>query len=198
MPKKLSHSDENEHSIPLYIETNYSLCLYITECYYLPSYMHPYLKTLTRLSALYLNTCIAYLNTLSRLWGLGSISRYMHRLSQYIESAFGSRLHISKHASPILIHWVGFRLHISIHCRLVSAAPLAANQNQVLRHPSHQPIRIEHPSRHYVTRELSEPGRPFSALGSSRPSIAYLNAWGSPTPPPPPTWSTHTLTTPML
>ena len=45
---------ENEHSISLYIETNYSPCLYITKCYHLPLYMHPYLNTLTRLSAPYL------------------------------------------------------------------------------------------------------------------------------------------------
>ena len=86
----------------------------------------------------------------------------------------------------ILIHWLGSRLHILIHCRLVSAAPSATNQNRVLRHPSRQPITIEHPSRHYVTRELSAPGRPFSALRSSRLAIAYLNIRGSPTPPPPP------------
>ena len=91
------------------------------------------------------------------------------------------------------------RLHISIHCRFVSAPTSAksnitstessANQNQTLRHPSRQPIRIEyyvtlveHPSRQYVTRELSAPGRPFSALGSSRLAIAYLNTWGRPPP----------------
>ena len=31
----------------------------------------------------------------------------------------------------------------------------ATNQKRVLRNPSRQPIRIEHPSCHYVTRELS-------------------------------------------
>ena len=59
---------------------------------------------------------------------------------------------------------VGFRLHILRPCRLVSAAPSATNQNRVLRHPSRHP---EHTSRHYVTRELSAPGRPFSALETS-------------------------------
>ena len=53
---------------------------------------------------------------------------------------------------------------------------------------------MEHLSRHKVTRELSAPGRPFSALGSSRLAIAYLNTWVSITPPPP-TWWAHTLTT---
>ena len=45
----------------------------------------------------YLNTCITYPNTLARLSVLGSISLYMHYLSYYIESAFGSRLHILIH-----------------------------------------------------------------------------------------------------
>ena len=49
--------------------------------------------------------------------------------------------------------------------RVVTRELSAANQNRVLRHPS----------RHYVTRKLSAPGGPFSALGSSRLAKAYLN-----------------------
>ena len=40
------------------------------------------------------------------------------------------------------------RLHILIHCRLASAA----NLNWFVRHPSHQPIRIEY----YVSRVVSQ------------------------------------------
>ena len=98
--------------------------------------------------ASHLITCITYLNTLTRLY-------------------------ILIHASPILIHWVGFRFsapylntlnwHKSSrqpsrfeHPRtLGSRQPIkikhprlsAANQNRILRHPSRQPIKIEH----YVT-----------------------------------------------
>ena len=147
----MSHSAKNERSISLYTETNYSLC--ITECYYLSLYLHPYLNTLTRLSAPYLNTCIAYLNTLSRL------------SAPYLNTC-------------IACSWVGFRLHIFPH-----SSWQHPRQPIRIEHPSRQP---EHPSRHYVTRELSAPGRPFSALGSSRLAIAYLNTWGSSDPPPPP------------
>ena len=96
-----------------------------------------------------------------------------------------------------------------MHCRLVSAPylntlstrlgktrqPLPANQNRVLRHPSHQPIRIENgkkpstssanqnrvlrnPSRqpirieHYVTRELSARVEDPSRLESARYSLS--------------------------
>ena len=48
---------------------------------------------------------------------------------------------------------------------------------------SRQPIRIEHYVTQVVTRDLSAPGGPFSALGSSRLAIAYLNTWGLPPPP---------------
>ena len=56
----------------------------------------------------------------------------------------------------------------------------ATNQNRVLRNPSRQLTALRH------TRELSAPGGPFSALGSSQLAIAYLNTWGPPDQPPPP------------
>ena len=87
-----------------------------------------YLNTWTRLSAPYLNTCITYLNTLSRL--SAPCITYLYTLS---------------------------RLHTLIYCRLGNQSESsftshprlsAANQNRVLRHLSRQPIRIEY----YVTR----------------------------------------------
>ena len=87
-----------------------------------------YLNTLSRLPAPYLNTCITYLNTLSR--PSAPCITYLYTLS---------------------------RLHILIHCQLGSQSESsitshprlsATNQNRVLRHPSRQPIRIEY----YVTR----------------------------------------------
>ena len=63
---------KNNHSISLYIDTNYSLYIiewfaYLNTCipYFFTCITYP--NTLTRLSAPYLNTCTAYLNTLSRL-----------------------------------------------------------------------------------------------------------------------------------
>ena len=52
----------------------------------------------------------------------------------------------------------------------------SANQNGVLRHPSRQPFRFEHP------RALGKGGGPFWDLGSSRLAIAYFNTWGPPPP----------------
>ena len=97
----------------------------------------------------------------------------------------------------------GSRLHVLIHCRLVSAAPSAfVSQSESSTEKTHQlrqPIRIEY----YVTRvvsqsessitspesslrhprALSSGGGPVSALGPSRLAIAYLNTWGPPPPP---------------
>ena len=103
-----------------------------------------YLNTLSRLSAPYLNTCITYPNTLSRL--SAPCITYLYTLS---------------------------RLHILIHCRLGSQSESsitshprlsAANQNRVLRHPSRQPIRIEY----YVTRVV------LTSPESSRLGVATL------------------------
>ena len=119
-----------------------------------------------RLSAPYLNTCIAYLNTLSQL-------------------------HIPLHALPILIHWVDSISYYIETTRLVSAVTSAASQKRVLRYPSRQPIRIEYHSFEKHPRDLAQGGRPFSALSSSRLAIAYLNTWGSSAPPPPHQLSAH-------
>ena len=41
VPKSIATKPKNSHSISFYIETNYSPCLYLTECYFLSYYMHP-------------------------------------------------------------------------------------------------------------------------------------------------------------
>ena len=125
-------------------------------------------------------------------------------------SAENALFHILIHVLTILIHWLGFRLSVpylntcitylntlirlsalrSISCRLSSAA----NQKRPLHHPSRQPIRIEHQKNPSISsanqnrvlrhpRELSAPGGPFSALGSRRLAIAYLNTWETSKPP---------------
>ena len=114
-----------------------------------------------------------------------TVPKMSHSISLYIEtnyrmllpillidSAFGSRLHI-------LIHWTDSapnqnrsRHPIRIeHGKKPSTS--SANQNRVLRHPNHQPIRIEHYLtwvEHYVTRELSAtvevPSRLSARVGS--------------------------------
>ena len=113
----------------------------------LPILIHALPILIHWLSAPYLNTCITYLKTLSRL--SAPCITYLYTMS---------------------------RLHTLIHCRLgnqsessITSHPRlsAANQNRVLRHPSRQPIRIEY----YVTRvvitspESSRLGR-RSLLGS--------------------------------
>ena len=50
----------------------------------------------------------------------------------------------------------------------ITSPDLSANQNRVIRHP----------------RALGLGGGPFSALGSSRLAIIYLNTWAAPPPPP--------------
>ena len=84
-----------------------------------------------RLSAPYLYTCIAYLNKLSRLSRpyLNTWIAHLNTLSR-LSAPYTNTLTTRQ---PIRIE----------HPRLS-----ATNQNQVLRHPSRQSIRIEH----YVTR----------------------------------------------
>ena len=96
----------------------------------------------------YLNTCITYLNTLTRLQIL------IHELPILIHW-LGFRLHILIHALPILIHWLGSRLHILIHCGLISATTRVFSQSKSSTEETHQlrqPIRIEY----YVTRVVSQ------------------------------------------
>ena len=168
-----------------------------------------------------LPNAIAYLNTLTRLhilihailihWvGFRLSAPYLNTLPTRLGNTLGSRL-----SAPYLNtlptrlgNTLGSRLHILIHCRFGSqseSSTLGSRQNRTLRQPSRQPIRIEY----YVTRVVSQSessitsslrhpralgsgGRPFSALGSSRLAIAYLNTLGSSTPL---RWSAHTLTT---
>ena len=76
-----------------------------------------------------------------------------------LDSAFGSRLHILIHASPILDSAFGSQLHILVHCRHGSQSESSITQPvSSLHHPG----------------SLGSGGRPFSALGSSRLTIAYL------------------------
>ena len=138
---------------------------------------------------------------------------YLNTLPTRLGNTLGSRL-----SAPYLNtlptrlgNTLGSRLHILIHCRFGSqseSSTLGSRQNRTLRQPSRQPIRIEY----YVTRVVSQSEssitspesslrhpralgsgwRPFSALGSSRLAIAYLNTLGSS---PPLCSSAHTLTT---
>ena len=118
----------------------------------------------------YLNTCITYLNTLTRL------------------SAFGSRLHILIHALPLLESTFGSisfptrlgntldsRLHILMHCRLGNQAEsntLGSRQKRTLRQPNRQPIRIEH----YVTRVVSQSESSIASPESSLRRTRELSA----------------------
>ena len=112
----------------------------------------------------YLNTCIPYLNT--------SIT-YLNTLTRL--SAFGFRLHI-------LIHWTD-TTRLGSQSESSTRDPSAANQNQVLRHPSRQPIRIEHgknpsTSSAYQNRVLRHPSRqPIRIEHGKNPSTssAYQN-----------------------
>ena len=113
----------------------------------------------------------------------------MHYLSYYIDSASGSRLHI-------LIHWtnttrlgnyprtLGNESASSITSPESSANEhprlSAANQNQVLRNPSRQSIRIEHyviRVKYYFTRELwarvEDPSRLSARVGSLEPILEH-------------------------
>ena len=93
------------------------------------------------------------------------------------------------HSSRLLVHLLGFRFSATYlytlnrhdssrepirieHTRLSAANRIehtrlsAAGQNQVLRHPSLQPIRIEHPwlSAAHQNRVLRQPGRQLTRI----------------------------------
>ena len=100
----------------------------------------------------YLNTCIDYLNTCNT--SLNTLTR------------------------------------LSLSAPYLNTLPIRLGNQENPRTPgARQPIRIdyyvtrvvsqEHSSCDYVTGELSAPGGPFSALGSNRLAIAYLNTWGT-------------------
>ena len=107
--RKLSHSAENTlfhiliHALPILIHASPILIHWLGFRFSAPhlNTCIAYLKTLSRLSAPYLNTCIAYLNILSRL-----SAPYLNTCIFYPNTL--RRLHILIHA--ILIHWVGLRL----------------------------------------------------------------------------------------
>ena len=101
-----------ENTLSLYIETNHALPNAIT----------------------YLNTCIAYLNTLSRLSAPNTWIAYLNKLS---------RLSAPNRCITYLNTLT--RLHILIHC-------LLGNQSESRTPGSRQPIRIEY----YVTRVVSQ------------------------------------------
>ena len=148
---KKSHSTENSAENTLFLILIHALPILIHGLGFRLSapYLNTcitYLNTLSQLSAPYLNTCITYPNTLSRL--SAPCITYLYTLS---------------------------RLHTLIHCRLGNQSKSsntshprlsAANQKQVLRNPSRQPIRIKH----YVTQELSArvevPSRLSTRFGS--------------------------------
>ena len=117
-----------ENTLSLYIETNHALPNAIT---YLNTCI-AYLNTLSRLSAP--NTCIAYLNTLSRLSAPNRCIAYVNTLS---------RLSAPNRCIAYLNTLT--RLHILIHCRL-------GNQSESRTPGSRQSIRIYY----YVTRVVSQ------------------------------------------
>ena len=135
------------HSISFYIETNYSTCLFISECYCLSQYMQPYLNTcniylntLTRLTAPYLFTCIANLNTLSRF-----SAPYLNTCITYLNSLS--------------------RLYILIHCRLVSSRQPIRVEHYVTRVVSQSESSITSPELSITSPEGSRFGW-RSLLGS--------------------------------
>ena len=121
-----------------------------------------------RLSAPYPNTCITYLNTLTRLHIL---LHWTDTTRQPIRIEIPRLSAANQNRDPSAL---GSQSESSI-----TSPESSANQNRVLRHP----------------RAFGYGGGRFSALGSSRLAIAYLDTWRPPTPPPPTTWSAHTLTT---
>ena len=122
------------------------------------------------------------------------------------------------HVLPILVHWFGFRLSAgylnALDGHKLSRQPRAPeyprlsarNQNQVLRHPSCQPIRIEHPRfsaanqnqvlrnptsqpiriEHYVTRVPSARLEDPSRLSARYSLSQNMRVFHPPPPLPPP------------
>ena len=103
----------------------------------------------------------------------------MNYLSLYIESApYPNTLPTRQ---PIRIeHYVTPSPLGSQSKSSITSPESSANQNRVIRNPSRHP------------RSLGSAGGLFSALGSSRLAIAYLNTSGTSGPP---TTTAHTLTT---
>ena len=112
-----------------------------------------YLNTFTRLLAPNLNTCIAHLNTLTRL-----SAPYLNTCIAYLNT-------LTRLSAPFL-NTLPTRLGCRQPIRIEHPRLSATNQNRVLRNPSRQPIKIEH----YVTRELSarpeDPSRLSARVGS--------------------------------
>ena len=147
----------------------------------------PYLYTLNR-TIPYLNTLsltIPYRNTLSR------IIPYVNTLSRTIPY-----LNTLTRTFPYLntlsrtIHYLNT---LRKNPNLAQNQILVGSQSESRTLKPRQPIRIEY---HSAEKNPNAPGqcdRPFSALGSSRLAIAYLNTWRVYHPPP--VWSAHTLTT---
>ena len=106
-----------------------------------------------RLSAPYLNTCIAYLNTLIRLSALDSNSQYIGPTGLVSAAQLATNQHPASESSTK--NTVGSQSESSI-----TELESSANQDRALRHPSRHP----------------------RALGLSRLAIAYLITW-RPSPP---------------
>ena len=122
----------------------------------------PYLFTLNR-TIPYLNTLsrtIPYLNTLSRtIPYLKTLSRTIPYLNTLKKPKFSPK----PNSCP---------------------QPIRIEHQKTLK--PRQPIRIGYHSAEKNPNALGSGGRPFSALGSSRLAIAYLNTWRVYHPPPPP------------
>ena len=127
--------------------------------------------SLTRLSA----PCITYLNTWTRLHililcrlvsaapsALGKIEYYVTRVVSQSETSLEKTHQLRQ---PIRIEYYVTRV-VSQSESSITSLESSANQNRPLHHPSRV---LRHP------RALGYGGGPFSALGSSRLAIAYLN-----------------------
>ena len=115
-----------------------------------------YLNTLTRLSDPYHNTCFTYLTSICRLSApyLNTCITYLNTLTRLPAPYINTLLT----RQPIRIEQPRFS---------------AANQSRVLRHPSRQPIRIKHCDNRVITSpESSRLGWRY-LLGSRLESARY-------------------------
>ena len=143
----------------LCIETSHSLGLYITKCYCLSQYMHPFLNTritcldtLIRLSA----PCIAYLNTLSRLHILiDELPILIHRPTIPYPNTLSwtiPYLNILNRTIP----------YLNTITRTIPYFTTLIRIHSDFGNSSRQPIRLEY----YVTRVVSRSESSVTSLGS--------------------------------
>ena len=112
---------------------------------------------------------VAYLNTMSRIHSdFGSSSRQPIRIEHEKALQLRQPIRIEYYVTRVVSQSESSITSLGSHSNSsITSTESSANQNRVLRHP----------------RALGLGGGPFSALGSSRLAIAYLNTWGPPPPP---------------